>query len=277
MDRRKPRKNNFIILVLAALLVAGSCAAPYAPQPSIPPADTPIPGLVNTLAVQTMIADPNLARILHASTPAGALLPAVGTPTPFLPTLAITPTPLSTSLPQADTPTPPPTSLPQADTPAPQLTPSLPPATSPPADESHCIKSAVFMEDVTIPDGAQMLPNQSFTKIWRIKNNGTCAWKANYSIALISGHPMGASFPKAIGQAVRPGETVDIAIDLVAPGKEGIYMGGWVLQDSHGLSFANDSAYILCWITIEVRRSWLSPILDPDDFIGSEENCDGFG
>jgi len=91
--------------------------------------------------------------------------------------------------------------------------------------------------DVTIPDDAQMTPGQSFTKVWRLRNAGTCTWSKNYSIAVFSGEAMNAPNSVSLPKAVAPNETVDISVDLVAPSKAGSYQGNWKLRDESGAWF----------------------------------------
>src|SRR5512138_2778546 len=56
-------------------------------------------------------------------------------------------------------------------------TPTIAPATlQPPASATSICDAMQFVADVTIPDGTVMTPNQAFTKTWRVKNVGTCAW-----------------------------------------------------------------------------------------------------
>ena len=43
--------------------------------------------------------------------------------------------------------------------------------------------AATFVADVTIPDGTYINPGASFTKIWRLKNTGTCAWTTQFALA----------------------------------------------------------------------------------------------
>ena len=59
--------------------------------------------------------------------------------------------------------------------PTPTLSPPTPEATptgtiTPPA----CTMSAALLEDLSVPDGTVLQPNQRFTKTWRVQNNGTC-------------------------------------------------------------------------------------------------------
>ena len=72
--------------------------------------------------------------------------------------------------------------------------------------------------DVTIQDDTQMLPGQTFTKVWRLRNSGTCTWSKDYSIAVFSGESMDAPQPACRCQ-IRSSRvrSMDISVDLVAP------------------------------------------------------------
>ncbi|MBV6391721.1 MAG: hypothetical protein KPEEDBHJ_00934 [Anaerolineales bacterium] len=124
--------------------------------------------------------------------------------------LLMTATVTSTSAPSAApaTNTPAPTNT---NTPAPTATPVCP--------------QAQFVTDVTIPDGTEMNPGQTFTKKWRIRNTGTCAW-SGYSLVFDSGDSMGGPASQPIG-AVNPGQEVDLEVNLTAPTSAGNYRGYW--------------------------------------------------
>jgi hypothetical protein len=67
-------------------------------------------------------------------------------------------------------PTDTPTSTPEASTT------TLPEGTAGTGSTASCTDSAVLLEDVTVPDNAQMQRGEKFTKTWRFKNNGKCNW-----------------------------------------------------------------------------------------------------
>jgi hypothetical protein len=82
-----------------------------------------------------------------------------------------------------------------------------------------------------------MSPGQTFTKTWRLVNTGTCAWSTDYSIAVFSGEPMGASTGKQLPSSVAPGGSIDISVDLAAPTAAGTYQGNWKLRNAAGQWF----------------------------------------
>lgn len=115
------------------------------------------------------------------------------------------------------------------------ITPAQSPTTASGTEASAC-DSASFVEDVTVPDGAQMSPGESFTKTWRLRNSGTCTWTTEYSAQLLNGVRMeGEAAP--IAAAVQPGETVDVSIDFAAPVESGIYISEWALTNEEGDTF----------------------------------------
>src|SRR5512138_2532003 len=76
---------------------------------------------------------------------------------------------------------------------------------------------AQFVSDVTVPDGTIFQPGATFTKTWRLKNIGTCAWSKSYQLVFFSGEQMGAAASAAFPQDVAIGQTVNISINMTAP------------------------------------------------------------
>lgn len=147
-----------------------------------------------------------------------------------LPTAEPTTTP--TEIPTAVPPTlvPPTVEFPTATTvPTTVATPTVP----------TCVLNSQFVADVTIPDGTQMNPGAAFTKTWRVRNNGTCAWDAGYAIAFVSGANL-AGFAQNIIPLTAPGATADISIPMTAPASNGTYVGIWRLRDSNGQFFGTN-------------------------------------
>jgi hypothetical protein len=100
-----------------------------------------------------------------------------------------------------------------------------------------CMNDSVFVIDVNVPDGTHFAPGASFTKTWRLRNSGTCAWDASYQLTFISGERMNGSDSTPLGETVPPGGEVDLSIDLIAPGTNGAYRGQWQLIAPDGTPF----------------------------------------
>ena len=97
---------------------------------------------------------------------------------------------------------------------------------------ANCRYSAVLLEDVTIPDGTKVAPNEKFTKTWQFKNTGTCAWQG-LTIVFVSGDQMDAPVSAPVTDTAT-GATVDVSVDLVAPTISGEHTGNFSLKTSAG-------------------------------------------
>lgn len=125
-------------------------------------------------------------------------------------------------------------------TPSPTVTPTAPTFTpfptlvintnTPAATATSNCNVAQFITDVTIPDGTTLAPGSAFTKKWRIKNIGSCAW-SGFSMTFDSGDSMGGPASKPVA-AVNPGQEIDLEVNLTAPATVGNYRGHWRLVTS---------------------------------------------
>ncbi len=191
------------ISVLALLFFLAACM-PASPAPSKVP-DT---GALYTQAAQTV----SVQLTLGAGQTAVAQLTQIAA----APTQQPAP---PTNAPPADTPMP----LPPTPTPTP-----IPPQESPTPTPRPC-DFAEFVADVTVKDGAITKVDTPFTKTWRLKNIGTCTWTEEYDLVFVSGDQMDGDKSVPLEDTVRPGETVDVSVDLVAPEDPGEYLGRWQL------------------------------------------------
>jgi len=134
------------------------------------------------------------------------------------------------------------------------------PATATPEDEEPC-DQALFITDVTIPDGTVIAPGASFTKTWRLRNTGTCTWTSGYALIFQSGDVMGGPTSTQITSGtVGPGQTVDVSVDLTAPSSPGEYQGNWRLRNSSGVSFGiTNSSDGTFFVLIEVADPTNTP------------------
>ncbi|MBE0699603.1 MAG: hypothetical protein IH586_21980 [Anaerolineaceae bacterium] len=96
---------------------------------------------------------------------------------------------------------------------------------------------AQFISDVTIPDGTKMVPGQTFTKTWRLRNLGSCSWDNRYAMVFASGDAMGAAAVINLPGTVPANTTVDLSIEMKAPATPGKYMCSWKLRNPAGQVF----------------------------------------
>lgn len=114
----------------------------------------------------------------------------------------------------------------------------IPTATIAPTDETPC-DVAAFVSDVTVPDGADFIPDENFTKTWRLKNVGTCTWTTAYDLVFFDGDQMNGpvSQPLINSGSVAPNQSVDISVDLSAPDSAGNAIGYWKLRNASNVIF----------------------------------------
>jgi hypothetical protein len=120
---------------------------------------------------------------------------------------------------------------------SPSPSPAAPTPTAPALSPAACTDKARFITDVTIPDDRSISPGEVFTKIWRLRNDGTCPWTEAYRVVFSDGDPMSNNTPLPIPGTVQPGDTVDIGIDMVAPRANGTYRGNYLIHNPQGAAF----------------------------------------
>jgi len=114
-------------------------------------------------------------------------------------------------------------------------------------------EAAAFVKDVTISDGASFGRGANFTKIWRIQNVGTCSWSPSFSVVFVGGTQMSAPYSVGLADYVNPGQTIDVAVNMIAPNQNGHYQGYWELRDPAGVLFGiGAQAQSSFWVDINV-------------------------
>lgn len=134
---------------------------------------------------------------------------------------------------------------------------TLAPAPVVTAVPSTCVNAMSYVADVTVKDGQQFNPGAGFRKTWRIYNNGSCTWDSNYYLDFASGDRMQGGSARIPG-TVKPGQTVDISVDLIAPSKAGNYKGNWQMRSPQGTGFGQT-----IWVSIKVNGSPVQPTARP--------------
>ena len=159
---------------------------------------------------------------------------------------------------------PPTATLAPSATPLPSFTPI--PTFAPTDTPSIPCNRATFVEDVTYPDGTVVAAGQGFTKTWRFKNTGSCAWTTGYQLVFASGTKMGG--PDAINfpVGVKIGETVDLSVGLIAPTEPGNYTGYWQFESASGVKFGSGPNSQPFWVKITVGTTTLSGTSFVDSF-----------
>ncbi len=160
------------------------------------------------------------------------------------------------SLTPSPTETPPSPSPTASETPSPTATTFYTPTTAPSATATPIpCNWAAFVKDISVPDGTQMEPGQSFTKTWRLRNIGRCTWDEGYRLVFSNGEQMSGPDSVELEKAVAVDSTIDISVKLKAPSDRGRHQGFWRLRGNSGALFGiGPTADGAIWVDINVAR-----------------------
>ena len=136
---------------------------------------------------------------------------------------------------------------------------------------------AAFVKDVTYPDNTVIASGTEFTKTWRLRNEGQTTWSADYELIFSSGNAMDGKAASKIGFVIKPGETIDLSIDLKSPTNSGEYKGEWMLRTPGGKIFGvGDKADKSFWVIINVENYQTESVpssIYPLDFVAKVCNA----
>ncbi|KAL6579803.1 hypothetical protein OROMI_007827 [Orobanche minor] len=110
-----------------------------------------------------------------------------------------------------------------------------------------------FIRDVNVFDGTVMAPLTPFTKIWRMRNNGTVVWPQNVQLVWIGGDKLNNELAADVQIPVAglmTGEELEVAVDFVSPELPGRYISYWRMSLPSGQKFGQR-----VWVLIQVDTS----------------------
>ena len=136
-----------------------------------------------------------------------------------------------------------------------------------------CIDKAAFFEDVTIPDDTVIRQGESFEKVWRVRNEGTCVWGEGYTLVFAGGENMDGPLSNLI-PVIAPGQIANISVILRAPSRGGAHVSKWEFQNAAGNRFgigASGKDIIYASIIVNYFTNEVSPAL-ADNGCPAEQN-----
>ena len=142
---------------------------------------------------------------------------------------------------QAEPPTPLPTATEALPSPTETITPTVAlsitfgPGTSGPLCEVF-----KFIADINYPDDTGVAAGSEFIKTWKIRNVGTCAWGAGYTMVYGGYTDKMSGVPQPITTVIQPGQEVDVSVQFKAPTKPGVYVSAWTMANPQGVAFFDD-------------------------------------
>ncbi len=221
----KKRTLVFGCVIIALALLSSACGERVEPTPTIDP------NAVMTQVAQTVAAEITQAALLTPS-PTATI---AATPTlPVIPTVAMT-------VPAG------------ASTPAAALT--APASGGTTATQPVSISdAAAWVADVTVPDGTKFYLNESFTKIWKVKNTGITTWDSSYSLVNIDDNTWGANSVIPLTSSVIPGQEIELKVALRAPKAFGEHFSRWFLMNPNGQLFGQE-LYVYIDVDPEAQKT----------------------
>lgn len=110
-----------------------------------------------------------------------------------------------------------------------------------------------FVLDVNVLDGTVVTPSAPFTKIWKMRNNGSLVWPHGTQMVWIGGDKFSNSLSVDLQipeGGVPINSELDVAVDFVAPELPGRYISYWRMASSNGAKFGQR-----VWVLIHVDAS----------------------
>jgi len=135
----------------------------------------------------------------------------------------------------------------------PTATPTMAPATATPAitevfatptstvrvsEQGNVDDKAIYVSDVTIPDGTIVKPGSTVVKIWSVKNIGETTWKTSYQLAYMDGlKDAKEALNIHLANDVKPALSIQVTVTFTAPTEPGTYYSYWRLTNGERIGF----------------------------------------
>lgn len=121
-----------------------------------------------------------------------------------------------------------------------------------------------FILDVNVMDGTTMAPSTSFTKIWRMRNNGSLLWPKGTQLVWIGGDRFSDAISLEIEVSVAIFENIIVVLIMFMPDIESdVYLKMWVsFSDLPSRSVARSPQMVCLWIrSLTLQLTSLHPHL----------------
>jgi len=258
MSLRKSTRHILLLTITAALLIT-ACNVGSTPEPTV---DV---NALNTAVVGTTVAQlgEQLTQTAQAA-PTNTVEPTEDTAsTEALPTLDISGAASATldvsalptfSFESTAAPTVTVLDTPAAGLPTTVVIPTNTPATGNSGALGDACDNLQFLYDTTIPDGTSVKGGETFTKLWAVKNTGSCTWDDGYTLVRFAGDDAvgGGNFQFKKSEDFVPGGTEKIiGVSVNAPCAAGPYQAHWRMQNDRGSYFGS---ILSLYITVTTEK-----------------------
>jgi len=224
-------KKMYLIILLLLIAVISACKGEAVPSPTIDPGQ-----------METQVAEQVAVQLteIALSQPTATLVPSeVPTIEPPSPTATL---PQPTEAVQTSEPASP-TSMP----PDPTNTPNISTATKQPLPSATVtpLQFACLITKQKPEDGKVFGPGDNFDAVWTVKNTGAAVWDSNeVDYRYDSGDKLHQNAIYDLPETTKPGESIDLVVDMDAPDDEGKYDTTWILRRG---------SHLICTLEIEIQ------------------------
>lgn len=88
-------------------------------------------------------------------------------------------------------------------------------------------------------DGKTFKPGDNFDAVWTVKNVGSAVWAdTDVDYRYKSGDKMHQIEIYDLPESIKPGESIELIVDMNAPDKEGEYKTTWIFRKQRYSTFA---------------------------------------
>ena len=97
----------------------------------------------------------------------------------------------------------------------------------------------------TPENGKTFEPNDNFDAVWTVKNVGSVVWtNTDVDYRYKSGDKIHENEIYDLSKSTKPGESIDLIVDMKTPDEEGKYKTTWALQRGSN---------VICTLTFEIN------------------------
>ena len=223
--------KKLLVIMVLLLVFTTACNSQDTPQPTIDPgqAETQVAEQVAVQLTEIALSQPSATPVLEEPS---------STPTMEQPTELPTLTATSVSVEPTATLVPPsPTSLPPTNT--------VPPVTLTPKPTATSVPLACQQVKQSPDNGKTFEPGDSFDAVWTVKNVGSAVWAdTDVDYRYKSGDKIHEIEIYDLPKSTKPGESVELLVEMNAPDKEDKYKTTWTLQRGSN---------VICTLTLEIN------------------------
>jgi hypothetical protein len=223
--------KKFLIVLLLLLQLTSACRGDATPQATTDPGqvETQVAEQVAAQLTEIALSQPSATPLLEVP----SSTPTMEQPTelPTLTATSISVEPTATLVPPSPTPLPP--------------TNTAPPATQVPKPTATSVPYACQQVKQSPDNGKTFKPGDNFDVVWTVKNVGSALWAdTDVDYRYKSGDKIHDIEIYDLPKSVKPGESVDLIVEVEAPDKEGKYKTTWALQRGGS---------VICTLTLEIN------------------------